>query len=63
MGGHGDLRRALAELVGPARQIGRFGTAAQTDAANKILKDATTGLYKILADGPEQEQPQRSGDN
>ena len=55
MGGHGDLRRALAELVGPARQIGRFGTAAQTEAATKTVKDATAKLYKILADGPGEE--------
>ena len=51
-GGHGDLRRALAELVGPARQIGRFGTATQTEAATKVVKDATAQLYKILAEGP-----------
>jgi DNA-binding PadR family transcriptional regulator len=53
--GHGDLRRVLAELVGPARQIGRFGTATQTEAATKVLKDATAKLYKILADGPGEE--------
>src|SRR5262245_30954347 len=58
MGGHGELKRALAELVGPARQIGRFGSTTQTDEATKIIKDATAKLYKILADGPtEQEQP------
>ena len=57
-GGHGDLRRALAELVGPARQIGRFGTATQTEAAVKILKDTTAKLYKILADGAGEEQKQ-----
>ncbi|HEX6656809.1 MAG TPA: PadR family transcriptional regulator, partial [Ilumatobacter sp.] len=37
LGAHGDLRRTLAELVGPARQIGRFGTPAQTEAATKVL--------------------------
>jgi DNA-binding PadR family transcriptional regulator len=52
LGGHGELRRALAELVGPARQIGRFGTADQTTEATKVIKDATAKLYKILADGP-----------
>jgi len=56
VGGHGDLRRALAELVGPARQIGRFGSATQTEAANKVIKDATAQLYKILAEGPGDEQ-------
>lgn len=57
-GGHGDLRRALAELAGPARQIGRFGSATQTEAANTVLKDATAKLYKILADGPGEDAPQ-----
>ena len=52
LGGHGELRRALSELVGPARQIGSFGTATQTAAATKAIKDATTALYRILADGP-----------
>jgi DNA-binding PadR family transcriptional regulator len=56
LGGHGDMRRALAELVGPARQTGRFGTPAQTEAANTVIKDATAKLYKILADGPAEEQ-------
>lgn len=55
VGGQGDLRRALAELVGPARQIGRFGSAAQTEAANAVIKDATAKLYKILAEGPGEE--------
>jgi DNA-binding PadR family transcriptional regulator len=52
LGGHGELRRALAELVGPARQIGRFGDETQTSAATNVVKDATAQLYKILADGP-----------
>jgi DNA-binding PadR family transcriptional regulator len=52
LGGHGELRRALAELVGPARQIGRFGNEAQTSSATKVVKDATVQLYKILAEGP-----------
>jgi hypothetical protein len=33
-----------------------FGTATQTEAATKVLKDATAKLYKILADGPGEEQ-------
>ena len=48
----GVEKKALAELVGPARQIGRFGSATQTEAANKVIKDATAQLYKILAEGP-----------
>jgi DNA-binding PadR family transcriptional regulator len=58
LGDSGELRRALSELVGPARQIGRFGSPTQTEAATKVIKDATAKLYKILADGPgEQERP------
>lgn len=53
LGHHGELRRAVAELVGPARQIGRFGTAEQTDAAVAVVKEATAKLYRILADGPQ----------
>jgi DNA-binding PadR family transcriptional regulator len=56
LGGRGELHRALAELVGPARQIGRFGTGEQNAAAVAVVKDATSRLYKILADGPA-EQP------
>jgi DNA-binding PadR family transcriptional regulator len=52
MGAHGDLRRAIAELMGPARQIGRFGSAGQTTEATAVVKDATARLYRILADGP-----------
>ena len=51
LGRHGDLRRAVAELVGPARQIGKFGTDDQTAAAVAVVKDATAQLYRILADG------------
>jgi DNA-binding PadR family transcriptional regulator len=57
LGHHGDLRRAVAELVGPARQIGRFGTDDQTSAAVTVVKDATARLYRILADGPPSEEP------
>jgi DNA-binding PadR family transcriptional regulator len=60
MGSHGDLKRALAELVGPARQIGRFGSATQTEAATSIIKDATAKLYKLLADGPGDQEPPKS---
>ena len=51
LGDHGELRRAIAELVGPARQIGRFGTPAQTTSAAAAVKEATAKLYRILADG------------
>ena len=49
IGRHGELRRALAELVGPARQIGRFGSTEQVDAAAAAIKEATAKLYQILA--------------
>ena len=51
LGDHGDLRRAVAELMGPARQIGRFGTPEQSVRAVAVVKEATAGLYRILADG------------
>ena len=51
LGRHGELRRAVSELVGPARQIGRFGTEEQTASAVAVVKDATARLYRILADG------------
>lgn len=51
LGGHGELRRAIAELVGPARQIGRFGTPEQTATAVAAVKEATAQLYRVLADG------------
>ena len=31
----------MSELVGPARQIGRFGSESQTSAAIKVVKDAS----------------------
>lgn len=49
-GHRGDLHRALGELVGPVRQIARFGTPAQATAAEAAVKEATTKLYAILAE-------------
>ncbi len=54
LGGHGELRRAVAELTGPARQIGRFGSPDQVDAAVAAVKATTLSLYRLLADGPAQ---------
>jgi DNA-binding PadR family transcriptional regulator len=51
IGRHGELRRAMAELVGPARQIGRFGSSEQQAAAVDAIKQATSTLYRLLADG------------
>jgi len=50
-GHHGELRRAVGELTGPARQIGRYGSAEQVAAAVSAIKQATSKLYQILADG------------
>jgi len=52
LGRHGELRRAVSELTGPARQIGRFGSTDQTEQALAVVTGATAKLYRILADGP-----------
>ena len=52
LGRHGELRRAVGELTGPARQIGRYGSPDQVNAAVDAVKRATSELYRILADGP-----------
>ncbi len=51
LGSHGELRRAIAELSGPARQIGRFGSPDQVTAAVAVVKATTASLYRLLADG------------
>jgi len=48
-GGRGDLRRHVAEVVGQARQIGRFGTAAQLEQAAAVFDETRRKLYAILA--------------
>ncbi len=48
-GRRGELRGRVAELVGQVRQIGRFGTPEQAEAAGKVLDDAKRQLYVILA--------------
>lgn len=48
----GDLRRRLAELSGQLRQIGRFGTPEQRDAATAIVDRAVRELYGVLATPP-----------
>ena len=52
LGDQSELRRAMAELVGPVRQVGRFGTPEQQAAAVTALKQATAALYKVLAEQP-----------
>lgn len=44
-----DLREALGQLHAAARQVARTGTAAQVEAAGKVLADARRALYLLLA--------------
>ena len=48
-GGRGELRRLMSELGGQVRQIARFGSTDQRDAATAVLEDAKRKLYEILA--------------
>jgi DNA-binding PadR family transcriptional regulator len=48
-GGRGDMRRLMSELGGQIRQIARFGTSEQRDAAREILDDTKRKLYAVLA--------------
>ncbi len=48
-GGRGDMRRLMSELGGQVRQIARFGSTEQRDAATKVLEDTKRQLYEILA--------------
>ena len=63
LGRHGELRRAVAELTGPARQIGRFGSADQVTAAVEAVKETTARLYRILADGPGDDAAESGADS
>lgn len=51
-GGRGDLRRLMSELGGQVRQVARFGSSEQREAATKVLDDAKRALYSILATPP-----------
>jgi DNA-binding PadR family transcriptional regulator len=44
-----DLREGLEQLHAAARQVARTGTAAQVEAAGKVLADARRSLYLLLA--------------
>jgi DNA-binding PadR family transcriptional regulator len=48
-GGRGDMRRLMSELGGQVRQIARFGSADQRDAATAVLEETKRKLYEILA--------------
>ena len=62
LGRGGDLRRAVAELTGPARQIGRFGTPEQVAAAADAIKRTTAELYRLLAEGADGADADRDDD-
>jgi DNA-binding PadR family transcriptional regulator len=47
-----DLRAALEQVQAAARQVARTGTAAQVEAAGKVLADARRALYLLLAGEP-----------
>jgi DNA-binding PadR family transcriptional regulator len=51
-GGRGEMRRLVSELGGQVRQIARFGSAEQRDAARQILEDTKRKLYGVLATEP-----------
>jgi DNA-binding PadR family transcriptional regulator len=48
-GGRGDMRRLMSELGGQVRQIARFGSADQREAATGVLEETKRKLYEILA--------------
>ncbi len=48
--GRGDLRRHIAEIVGLARQVGRFGTTDQIERAARVLDDTRQSLAEIVAE-------------
>ena len=56
-GGRGDLRRRIQEIVGQARQIGRFGTSEQIATAGEVLDDTRRRLYQVLAADTDTGQP------
>jgi DNA-binding PadR family transcriptional regulator len=55
--GRGEMRRLISELGGQVRQIARFGTTEQRDAATVVLEDTKRKLYEILAAPPEPNEP------
>jgi len=56
-GGRGEMRRLISELGGQIRQIARFGTTEQRDAATTVLEDTKRKLYEILAAPPSPTPP------
>jgi len=54
-GGRGEMRRLMSELSGQVRQVARFGSTQQRDAATSLLEDTKRKLYEILATTPSNE--------
>ena len=50
VGSHDDLRKAVAQLMMAAKQIGMSDNQAQIDATVTVLNDARRKLYQLLAD-------------
>ena len=48
-GGRGDLRRLGGEIFGQLRLVGRFGSPAQIQRTQEILKRTRAELYAVLA--------------
>jgi DNA-binding PadR family transcriptional regulator len=48
-----DLRVAVGQVHDAVRQVGRTGTAAQIEAAGRLLAETRRALYLLLAEGPE----------
>ena len=51
------LRSLLSEIAGQIRQIGRFGTDDQRTEAHRVLSEAKSELYRVLANDSKAEEP------
>ncbi len=51
----GGLRPLVAEVMSATKQVGRFGSDEQRQAAIEVLTKTKADLYKILASGDEAE--------
>jgi DNA-binding PadR family transcriptional regulator len=49
-GGHGELRRAIAQLALASKQVTMAGNPAHVEAATGILNEARRKLYQLLAE-------------
>lgn len=60
--GGDELRHSLHQLDTAARAIEQAGDPALAAAAAGVLADAKRSLYRLLADGPEADAPERDAD-